>query len=139
MKFRFLVFVAGIVGAMTVAHGEGVNKEIRFAPGASSAQIEQSVVRGDRDYYTLSARAGQQLTISISALENNAEFSIYKPGYKIKKLQDYDDIAGEMLYGNGPKDNGLSWQGKLPVSGKYLVVVGGTRGNATYKLKVSIK
>jgi hypothetical protein len=38
----------------------------------------------------------------------------------------------------GETDDATVWQGTLPVSGKYLIVVGGTRGNAAYKLKITI-
>ena len=35
-------------------------------------------------------------------------------------------------------NNAKAWKGVLLVSGKYLIVVGGTRGNAEYKLKVAV-
>jgi hypothetical protein len=33
----------------------------------------------------------------------------------------------------------MNRKGVLPSTGKYLIVVGGTRGNATYKLTLAIR
>jgi len=33
----------------------------------------------------------------------------------------------------------MNWNGALPRSGDYVIEVGGTRGNATYKLKVTVR
>jgi hypothetical protein len=47
------------------------------------------------------------------------------------------DVSGPALAGED-KDI-MRWSGKLPKSGTYLIVVGGTRGNATYKMDVGIR
>jgi hypothetical protein len=96
-------------------------RRIRFAQGASSAVVEDAVVRGTRDIYLLGAKAGQKMTVSITSLENNAVFDIITPNQKIIKQE------------------AMSWSSKLPANGDYRIVVGGTRGNATYKLQVEIK
>lgn len=110
----------------TVA-AEGVKKTIRFTRGASSATVKGAVIRGETDTYTLEAQAGQRMTVRISALEKNAVFQIYRPG------------GDGALIGADEGDDATSWTGKLPASGVYTIVVGGTRGNATYKLFVEIK
>jgi subtilase family serine protease len=33
----------------------------------------------------------------------------------------------------------MNWSGGLPADSEYVIVVGGTRGNATYALTISIK
>lgn len=104
----------------------GVTKRIRFAKGQSSATVSESVIRGDRDTYIVGARKGQKMTVKITALENNAAFTILTPGKK------YLERAGEL-------DDQTSWTGTLPASGDYRIEVGGTRGNATYKLTVTIR
>jgi len=118
----------------------GVAEEIRFPPGSYSTVIEQSVIRGERDLYYLTARAAQTLAVSLSALEHNAVFAIYPPGYAVTSGEDgCTDIKGASLAGAGESEAATTWEGLLPVSGKYLIVVGGTRGNATYKLKITIR
>ena len=116
-----------------------IKRELKFAPGTSSAAVSNAVVRGDRDLYAVTAKAGQTMEIRITAAENNAAFSIYAPGAKLVKEDGDDDIKGTTLPGAGTEDDAMTWQGKLPQSGKYWIVVGGTRGNAAYKLKISIR
>ncbi|HEY9832431.1 MAG TPA: hypothetical protein V6D26_17725 [Stenomitos sp.] len=96
-------------------------RRIRFAQGASSAVVEDAVVRGTRDTYLVSAKAGQKMTVSITSVENNAVFDIISPKQKLLKQE------------------ATSWSTKLPSTGDYRIVVGGTRGNATYNLRVEIK
>jgi hypothetical protein len=86
--------------------------------------IKDAVVRGTRDRYILGARAGQTLIVHITSLENNAVFDIYARGGKrvLDGAQETTD-----------------WTGELPRSGDYVIEVGGTRGNATYTLEVTIR
>jgi len=69
----------------------------------------------------------------------NAVFGIDKPGYKISVEDGITDIDGESLPEAGETNDAKVWKGRLPVSGKYLIVVGGTRGNADYKLIVAVR
>ena len=110
---------------------------IRFAPGTSQATVSGGVVRGERNVYKLVARAGQRLSLNITSLENNAVFTVYAPGAAYETDSDgMVDVSGKAIAGG---DDGIAtWAGKLPKTGRYLVIVGGTRGNADYKLTVSI-
>lgn len=117
----------------------GARKTIQFPPGSVSAIVEESVIRGERDVYFLTARAGQIMEVNISAVEDNAAFQIYQPGAKAKEKDGYTEVSGKPLAGAGEADDASAWKGRLPVSGKYLIVVGGTRGNATYKLQVTVR
>ena len=96
-------------------------RRIQFVRGASSAVVEDAVVRGTRDTYLVGAKAGQKITVSITSVENNAVFDIVSPKQKLIKQE------------------ATSWSTKLSATGDYRIVVGGTRGNATYKLRVEIK
>lgn len=128
-----VVFLAGICQA-------GVIKEVRFAKGKSSALIAGAVIRGESDQYTLTAMAGQMMEVSITALEKNAAFAIYQPGYKAGKDADgLLEIKGTALQGAAEGEDAITWKGVLPASGKYMILVGPSRGNATYKLKISTR
>ena len=96
-------------------------ERIRFAPGANSATIQTSVIRGTRDTFLVAAKRRQRLSVNITSLEKNAVFDIQGPN-------------GELL-----KQEATSWSGVLPATGDYRVIVGGTRGNASYRLRVSVK
>jgi hypothetical protein len=139
VKIRLMLALL-MVGALLAGVAEaGVSKEVRFARGSNSKLIEGSVVRGESDQYFLTGKAGQKMEVSISAVEQNAAFAIFQPGYKAGKDADgILEIKGVALPGAGQGEDATAWKGVLPSSGKYLILVGGTRGNATYKLKITI-
>lgn len=95
--------------------------QVRFAPGTNSTTVNQSVVRGSRNIYLLRANQGQRMDLKITSLENNAVFDVIAPN-------------GEILTTEATQSSL-----KLPATGNYEIIVGGTRGNATYKLNVKIQ
>lgn len=115
------------VFAFSSVSAQGVKKKVRFAKGTSSITIREAVVRGDRDRYYVSAKAGQRMSVKITSLEKNAVFQIYFHGEE------------ESLPKAGEEDDATNWSGQLTIDNEYVIVVGGTRGNATYALTISIK
>lgn len=105
----------------TASAQEGITKRVRFPKGRTSTILKNSVVRGTRDTYILGAGAGQTMTVHVSAIEKNASFLITSPN-------------GETLC-----DDVDDWSGELPATGDYRIVVGPTRGNATYTLEITIR
>ena len=129
MKIKFfgkVILLAFALSLTSIAAADGMNKRLRFARGKSSTVVSGAVVRGDRDTYTLGARAGQILGVKIASNEKNAVFQI-------------QDSDGNFLTGVGESDDATNWSGKLPIDGDYKIIVGGTRGNASYRMTVSIK
>ena len=120
-----VVFVCAL--AFSNVFPQGVKQKVRFPRGTSSTTIRGAVVRGDRDRYYVGAKRGQTMTVKITSLEKNAVFQIYFAGEQ------------EALEGAGEEDDAMDWSGELPADNQYVIVVGGTRGNATYKLTISIK
>jgi hypothetical protein len=100
---------------------ESRTRRIQFRRNATSAVVEDAVVRGTRDTYLLRARRGQTMTVSITSLENNAVFDIQFPNGTIVQQE------------------ATSWRGVLSTTGDHKIIVGGTRGNATYRMQVSIR
>jgi hypothetical protein len=94
---------------------------ISFAKGATSAIAKGSVVRGDRKTYIVNAAKNQSMTLSVTALENNAVVDLVAPDGKVLKQE------------------ATSVKQVLPATGDYQVIVGGTRGNATYEVKIAIE
>ena len=121
-----LVIIVFTIGTLALPSVDGVTKRIKFARGKSSATVSNSVIRGDQDTYIVGARGGQRMTVKVTSLENNAAFQIEYP-------------HGEYLEGAGEMDDATNVTVLLPDSGDYRIIVGGTRGNATYRLTVSIK
>ena len=128
----FLFATAIVIAAQVPSAFAGTRQDIRFQRGASSATIQQTVIRGERDRYTLGVGKGQYLSVRIESLEDNAVFDVYLPG---ANDSDENEIKGIPLQGAVEKK---SFTSELPANGKYLIVVGGTRGNAEYKLTVSV-
>jgi hypothetical protein len=113
--------------ALSSIFADGVKQKIRFAKGSSSATVSGTVVRGDSDRYYVGAKKGQTMSVKITSEEDNAVFQIYLPGEE------------KALHGAGDGDDATNWSGELPADAEYVIVVGGTRGNATYKLRVAIE
>ena len=105
----------------SIAQSSPSPRRIQFPRGASSTFLENSVVRATRDTYLINARKNQRMSVSLTSLENNAVFDIIAPNGNV--------IQGETM----------SWSFILPATGDYKIVVGGTRGNASYKMFVEIK
>ena len=127
MKLRLLftaVLTIGVLSLSVVTSADGYR--LKFAKGKHSATVSGSVVRGDRETYILGARSGQTMTAKITSLEKNAVFQIQNPD-------------GEYLDGASEGDDAMTWSGPLPDNGDYEITVGGTRGNTTYKLTVTIR
>jgi len=99
----------------------GTRKRVEFAPGTSSTVVSHAVLRGDRDVYLLGAAAGQVMVLSITALENNAVFDVVAPNGKVLAQASTEQEV------------------RLPTAGDYQVIVGGTRGNASYDLTIAIR
>jgi hypothetical protein len=142
---RIVVALVLVLAASPPARAEDatagpiVVEPIRFKPGASSAVVSGPVVSPDRKIYSIGARAQQTLTVDIGSSEDNAVFQIYKPPAKPERRDYGIEVEGEALAGAADGQDAKHWSGKLPVTGAYLIVVGPTRGNAKYLLKVRVR
>ena len=124
-KLRVMLVIALLLVSTNFATAQrDRTRRIRFERGRTTKVIEDAVVRGTSDRYLLRASAGQTLTVHITSIEDNAVFDIYRPG-------------GRRLL-RGAQET-MDWTGELPVSGDYVISVGGTRGNATYTLEVTVR
>ncbi len=96
-------------------------KRIQFDRGGTSKTIKNSVVRGTRDIFLLGAKASQKMNIFLTSLEDNAVFNLVIPNNITLKQK----VTNASVI--------------LPLNGDYKIIVGGTRGNATYESVVEIK
>lgn len=129
MKLRVFVsflLTVSMLALASITSADGITKRIKFARGKSSASVSGAVIRGDRDTYILGASVGQRMSVRITSPENNAVFQVM-------------DDDGNYLSNAGEEDDATNWSGKLPWTGDYKIIVGGTRGNASYRLTVSIQ
>ncbi|GAC1398849.1 MAG: hypothetical protein NVSMB56_13820 [Pyrinomonadaceae bacterium] len=119
-----LLFTVSFVA--NIAAQNGKSKRVKFPPGRTSAILKGGVIRGERDRYLLGASKGQTMIVHITSREKNAVFQIFDP-------------QGHALQGAEEGTDAMDWTGELPRSGDYTIVVGGTRGNASYTLEVAIR
>jgi hypothetical protein len=127
MPARVGMLVAALIAvALALFALDSPPKRVHFKPGTSSIVLKNSVVRGERDRYLVGAGAGQTMAVRITSTERNAVFSVARPD-------------GKFLPGATDETDTMNWRGRLPSTGDYLIEVGGTRGNATYALTVTIR
>jgi len=105
----------------TIESVGGITTVVKFKKGGTSATYKNAVIRGERNKYLLGASAGQVMSVSISSLENNAVFDIQSPSGKA--------VVSEVR----------DWSGQLSEKGRYRIIVGGTRGNATYTVRFAVR
>jgi hypothetical protein len=140
---RVLAFVLVLLlGAQSAFAVEPVPnpRKIFFATGSTRGTIGGHVLRGARDLYSLAAGAGQHMTITLTAPDDNAVFQVYEPDTSV--VRDADgvlDFKGTPLPGAGAAEDTTRWTGRLPRAGTYLIVVGSTRGNARYSMDIKVE
>jgi ATP-dependent 26S proteasome regulatory subunit len=111
-----------VIEASTLIAQQSSKRRIQFKRGTTSATVSGAIVTGNPpDNYVVGAGLGQKMTVSITSEESNAVFNIIDP-------------SGEILV-NESKSTVID---VLPLAGDYTIEVGTERGNAPYKLTVSI-
>ena len=115
-------------------------KPIFFATGSTSGTAGGRVLRGERTLYSVSAKAGQTMTVTLTTPDGNAVFQLYEPGTTIGRDNDgVLEFHGQALHGAADGEDATRWSDRLPKSGIYLIVVGSTRGNARFSMDVKIE
>jgi hypothetical protein len=136
MKVKsFIAVVMLFFAIQSVVQADDVREKLRFKPGHSSTAKEGCVVGAGRDEYSLEARQGQTMTVSIESEADNAVFEIYYLSGGI--LEPVEGAASQD--GDGAV---RYWKGALPGEDgeltRYKIRVGKVRGNACYTLTVRI-
>jgi hypothetical protein len=132
--YTFMVAIALIAMTMVASADTIVKGEVKFQKGKAATTIEDGLARGEENEYTVKAKAGQTMTVSITSVEKNAVFELLELAEGGERTPFFDNNGKEVR-------EATKWKGKLPGNGAqtYLIVVGATRGGADYKLKVEIK
>ena len=113
---------------------------IRFAPGASAADLTGGLARGDRDCFTISARTGQRMTVTQTDRgEGNIVLQLYRPPWTIAPSPDGPVVRGTVLKDAEEGRDAGEWSGRLPTTGPYLLVLGTSRGGGEYRVRVEVR
>jgi hypothetical protein len=118
--FRAALWAIGLVVATPVAaQDDGVRVEtVRFAPGAASTTIEDTIQGDEAVLYRFGAEAGQTLRIALDPSNLATYFNLYGPG---RGPGDEALATGGLT---GPLVPDLNrFEGELPTSGEYTISV----------------
>ncbi|MEJ1937054.1 hypothetical protein WDZ92_43230, partial [Nostoc sp. NIES-2111] len=121
MRYRLIAALgaAALLLQLGAARADEVRREtVRFAPGATSATFTSRFKGYDSVEYTLGAEAGQRLTVTFRARGGAAYFNVLAPGNP------------EALFNGSVSGTPERFEGKLPVSGDYVVQVYQMRASA---------
>ncbi|QHB71059.1 g-type lysozyme inhibitor [Stenotrophomonas sp. 364] len=118
--FRSILLTAllALVPTLAGAADKVTTTPVQFAKGTSSATLRGTVAGYDTVRYTVAARAGQTMTVTLGG-SANANLNVYAPGVVPGQ--------GEAL---GSTDETRRWTGTLPASGTYVVQVYQMRAQA---------
>jgi len=113
MNFRLFAIAlswALIGGGQSALASDIQTRQIKFAPGASSATVKSSITGRQTVDYKLRARAGQTMTVALKTSNAANYFNVLPPGSK--------DVA--IFVGS---TGGNDWTGTLEADGEYTVRV----------------
>ena len=97
------------------------SRRVQFKRGASSATVQGTVTISLPDTYIVGARAGQVMTVQLTAPRKSVNFLVSSP------------ISTSLI-----ADNTRSWTGTLPETGDYTIIVQAD-ARATYSMTITIK
>ena len=97
-------------------------RRLQFKRGTSEATVQGKVSIALPDTYLVGARAGQTMTVKLTAPRKTVRFLVMSPSTRSL-------VA----------DNARDWTGVLGESGDYTIIIDSDARNSTYSMTVSIK
>lgn len=98
------------------------SRRLQFKRGTSEATVQGKVSIALPDTYLVGARAGQVMTVKLSAPRKAVRFMVMSPSTRSL-------VA----------DNARDWTGKLDETGDYVIIIDADARNSLYSMTVSIK
>jgi len=107
---------------METGERKPASRRLQFKPGTSSTTVTGKVSIALPDTYLVGARAGQVMTVKLTAPRKSVRFLLMSPTTR-----------------NLVADNAREWTGTLPETGDYYIIVDADERNSTYSMTISIK
>ena len=98
------------------------SRRLQFKRGTSEATVQGTVSIALPDTYLVGARAGQTMTVKLTAPRKSVRFLLMSPSTRSL-------VA----------DNARDWTGVLAETGDYTIIIDSDARNSTYSMTVSIK
>jgi hypothetical protein len=122
----YYVELVSDVGAVSYQMSVLIPVRIRFAPGATSAEVADSLAAGDTRHYVLRALAGQRMIVAPRATQGQVGLLISDGGGQV------------LLSGRAGRPGGV-YDGILPTTQDYLIAVRAEGGiSADYVVEITI-
>ena len=127
LGWLMIVTLSGRAFAQQYQNGDYPLRPIQFFRG-SIEHGRQRQRRTRRERHLFPCGEGRpEADIRLSAVEDNALFSIYLPGATTKKGDSGLDVEGATLAGADANTGASKWSCVLPKDGKYIITVTPTR------------
>ena len=107
---------------METGETKPATRRLQFKRGTSSATVTGKVSIALPDTFLVGARAGQVMTVKLTAGRKAVRFLVMSPTTR-----------------NLVADNAREWTGTLPETGDYYIIVDSDERNSNYSMTVSIK
>jgi hypothetical protein len=122
----YYIHLVSDIGAANYRMSVLIPVRIRFAPGATSADVEGGLAVGAMRHYVLHALAGQRMTVAPQASQGQVGLSIW-------------GVDGQVLLSGRVGRPGGVYHGTLPTTQDYLIAVRDEGGaGADYALEITI-
>jgi hypothetical protein len=93
-------------------------------PGSGAATLAGELPPGGRALYTVQAKAGQTLMVSVMPVATGLSFQVFATEASVARGGDgLPLVTGRTLPDAGPADNAQAWIGAIPGDGSYLVLL----------------
>ena len=103
---------------------------IQFSTDGRDTKLSNVVTRSHYACYAFEAEAGRTLHAKVVSARSNVVFVVYAPGYAVTVDDQGPNVTGPTLPGAGEDDEAVKLSAKLALTGRYLILVGMTRGDA---------
>ncbi len=103
---------------------------IQLPAVGQAATLSNVLTRGRYACYTFDAEAGRTLRANVRSARSNVVLLVYQPGFSITTDDAGPDVSGPTIPGAGEADEAVKLSAKLARAGRYLILVGMTRGAA---------
>lgn len=115
-------------------------KPARFEAGSDTLTLTGDVARGARVCYTIPLRYGQRLVIVQGADPSAlAVFQVYRPPWRVERAEPGVAVTGATLPGTEDGRDATRFDGRVPVTGDYLLVIGATPGGGAYRITIGAR
>ena len=113
---------SAILILMETGESKPAYRRVQFKRGLSSATVQGKATIALPDTYLVGARAGQVMTVQLTARSKSVRFMLMSPTTRSLVV-----------------DDTRSWSGPLPESGDYTIMVDADDKGGTYSMTITIK